>query len=254
MVNPVACCDTSQFDIIGDIHGCADELEALLQALGYTINWHSGGVAVTSPAKRCAVFLGDLVDRGPRSPDVLRIAKHMCDTGKAIAVVGNHDDKLKRYLEGRNVKIAHGLGQTIHQLGQEPDEFSEQMRAWLNGLKSHYVLDGGNLVVAHAGLKEEMQGMDTLEVRRFCMYGESTGELDEFGLPIRWDWAESYSGSAKVVYGHTPVREPIWTNGTICIDTGCVFGGRLTALRYPELELVSVPAKRTYFQPIRPLT
>jgi protein phosphatase len=177
----------------------------------------------------------------------------MVDNGTALAVVGNHDDKLKRHLAGRQVKISHGLAETIEQLGGETDEFRAEMREWLDGLISHYVFDGGKLVVAHAGLKEEMQGRASGAIRSFCMYGETTGEIDEFGLPVRWDWASEYRGRAKVVYGHTPVLEANWVNGTICIDTGCVFGGKLTALKYPELELVSVPAAKTYYEPIRPL-
>lgn len=245
--------DSGPFDLIGDVHGCASELETLLSELGYVVSWDGKEVTVTPPEGRRAVFVGDLVDRGPRSPDVLRIAKHMVEAGTGLVVVGNHDDKLKRHLDGRNVKVSHGLAETIEQLAEESPEFRAEMRKWLDGLISHYVLDGGKLVVAHAGVKEEMQGRASGAVRSFCMYGETTGEIDEFGLPVRWDWAADYKGKAKVVYGHTPVVEANWVNGTICIDTGCVFGGKLTALRYPELELVSVPAERTYYEPIRPL-
>ena len=117
---------------------------------------------------------------------------------------------------------------------------------------SHSVLDGGKLVVAHAGMKEEMQGRGSGAVRDFALYGETTGETDEFGLPIRYNWAAEYRGKATVVYGHTPVPEPEWLNRTINIDTGCVFGGKLTALRYPEKELVSVAARATYAVPARP--
>lgn len=245
--------ETGAFDLIGDVHGCADELETLLGELGYAVAWNGKEVTVTPPEGRRAIFVGDLVDRGPRSPDVLRIAKHMADAGTGMVVVGNHDDKLKRHLDGRQVKVSHGLAETIEQFAQEPPEFAVEMRKWLDGLISHFVLDGGKLVVAHAGVKEEMQGRASGAVRSFCMYGETTGEIDEFGLPVRWDWAADYKGKAKVVYGHTPVLEANWVNGTICIDTGCVFGGKLTALRYPELELVAVPAERTYYEPIRPL-
>lgn len=245
--------ETGPFDIIGDVHGCADELETLLDQLGYTVNWSGKTVTVTAPEGRRAIFVGDLVDRGPRSPDVLRIAKHMVEAGTGLAVVGNHDDKLKKHLSGKNVKATHGLAETIEQFASEPPEFAREMREWLDGLISHYVLDGGKLVVAHAGLKEEMHGRASGAVRSFAMYGETTGEIDEFGLPVRWDWASDYKGRAKVVYGHTPVVDANWVNGTICIDTGCVFGGKLTALRYPELDLVEVPAVRTYYEPIRPL-
>jgi len=177
----------------------------------------------------------------------------MVEAGTAFAVVGNHDDKLKRHLSGKAVKVSHGLAETIEQLAAEPPGFAADMRNWLDGLISHYVLDGGRLVVAHAGLKEEMQGRASGAVRSFCMYGETSGEIDEFGLPVRYDWATDYKGKAKVVYGHTPVLEANWVNGTICIDTGCCFGGRLTALRYPEMDLVSVPAERVWYEPIRPL-
>jgi protein phosphatase len=245
--------DKGPFDIIGDVHGCADELETLLTNLGYEVRWDGKTVSVTPPEGRRAIFIGDLVDRGPRSPDVLRVAKSMVEAGTALAVVGNHDDKLKRHLDRRNVKVSHGLAETIEQLAQEPPEFAKEMRDWLDRLVSHYVLDDGKLVVAHAGLKEEMQGRASGAVRSFAMYGETSGEVDEFGLPIRYNWAADYKGTAKVVYGHTPVLEAGWVNGTICIDTGCCFGGKLTALRYPELELVSVSAEKVYYEPIRPL-
>jgi protein phosphatase len=245
--------DRGPFDIIGDVHGCADELETLLARLGYGVSWAGRAVSVTPPDGRRAIFVGDLVDRGPRSPDVIRIAKHMVESGTALAVVGNHDEKLKRHLSGKNVKATHGLAETIDQLAAEPAEFSREARDWLDGLISHYVLDDGKLVVAHAGLKEEMHGRASGAVRSFAMYGETSGEIDEFGLPVRYDWAADYKGRARVVYGHTPVLETQWVNGTICIDTGCCFGGKLTALRYPEMELVSVPAARTYYEPIRPL-
>ena len=228
--------DPGPFDIIGDIHGCGDELEELLGRLG----------------GRKVVFLGDLVDRGPRIPDVLRIVMDRVEAGTALCVPGNHDDKLKRWLQGKRVRIAHGLEQSIEQLEDHPFAFRRRVLAFLEGLVSHYVLDSGRLVVAHAGLKEQMQGRTGGQVRSFAMYGETTGESDEFGLPVRLNWAADYRGSAMVVYGHTPVHRPEWLNNTINIDTGCVFGGRLTALRYPELELVSVPARRIYRQSKRP--
>ncbi|MBN8813886.1 MAG: polynucleotide kinase-phosphatase [Sphingomonas sp.] len=245
--------ETGPFDIIGDVHGCCDELETLLGNLGYAVTWSGKDVTVVPPEGRRTIFVGDLVDRGPRSPDVLRIARHMVEAGTGLCVVGNHDDKLKRHLSGKNVKVGHGLAETIEQFAAEPPEFGPSMRDWLDGLISHYVLNGGDLVVAHAGVKEDMQGRASGAVRSFCMYGETTGEIDEFGLPVRWDWAAEYKGKAKVVHGHTPVVEANWVNGTLCIDTGCVFGGKLTALRYPEMDLVEVPALKTYYEPIRPL-
>lgn len=238
--------DRGPFDIIGDIHGCRIELETLLQKLGYD------PATRRHPDGRKAVFLGDLVDRGPDIPGVLRIAMEMVEAGNAICVPGNHEMKLLRKLRGRDVQITHGLAESLEQLKREPEEFVEAAAKFIDGLVSHYVLDGGQLVVAHAGMKASMQGRGSGKVREFALFGETTGETDEFGLPIRYNWAAEYRGNALVVYGHTPVPEPDWLNGTINIDTGCVFGGKLTALRYPEKELVSTPAERTWCEPARP--
>lgn len=245
--------DHGPFDLIGDVHGCRDELVALLESLGYGVGGTREAPEITAPAGRKAVFVGDLVDRGPDSPGVLRLVMQMVGNGAALCVPGNHDVKLHRKLAGRDVRVTHGLAETLEQLQTEPEDFKREIAKFIDGLVSHYVLDDGKLVVAHAGLKQELQGRTSGRVREFALYGETTGETDEFGLPVRYDWARDYRGSAMVVYGHTPVPEPEWVNRTICIDTGCVFGGKLTALRYPEKELVSVPAAREYYAPIKPL-
>jgi protein phosphatase len=240
------------FDIIGDVHGCIDELQDLLVQLGYQVVLENGAYIVAPPAGRRAVFLGDLVDRGPGIPSVLRLVMSMVEAGTALCVPGNHDMKLVRKLKDRDVQITHGLAESLTQLDAEPPEFREKACAFLDRLVSHYVFDEGKLVVAHAGMREEMQGRGSGKVRDFALYGETTGETDEFGFPVRGNWAAEYRGGAMVVYGHTPVAEPDWLNRTINIDTGCVFGGKLTALRYPERELVSVPARQTYYEPVRP--
>ena len=156
---------------------------------------------------------------------------------------------------GKDVQITHGLAESLAQFEayeQHYRGFSRIAAEFIDDLVSHYVLDDGKLVVAHAGMKEIMQGRGSGAVREFALYGETTGETDEFGLPVRYNWAAEYRGPAMVVYGHTPVPEPEWLNRTINIDTGCVFGGKLTALRYPEKEFVSVPAKQTYAEPRKP--
>ena len=240
------------FDVIGDVHGCYFELLELLARLGYSVHTAGEEVAVTPPEGRRAVFVGDYVDRGPDTPRVLKLVMSMAAAGTAICLPGNHDIKLVRKLKGRNVQITHGLGRTLEQLSEFPSEFHAAVRDFLEGLVSHVVLDDGNLVVAHAGMKESYQGRASGRVRDFALFGETTGETDEFGLPVRLQWAADYRGKATVVYGHTPVAEPEWLNNTINIDTGCVFGGRLTALRWPERELLSVPAERTYYEPAKP--
>ncbi|NEB34328.1 polynucleotide kinase-phosphatase [Streptomyces sp. SID14446] len=236
---------TGPFDIVGDIHGCAAELETLLGKLGYVDGTH--------PEGRTAVFVGDLVDRGPDTPGVLRRVMSMVGSGDALCVPGNHENKLGRYLKGRKVQHTHGLAETIEQLDAQSDAFRSSVREFVDGLVSHYVLDGGQLVVCHAGLPEKYHGRTSGRVRSHALYGDTTGETDEFGLPVRYPWAEDYRGRAAVVYGHTPVPTATWLNNTICLDTGAVFGGKLTALRWPERELVDVPAEQVWYEPAKPL-
>jgi protein phosphatase len=245
--------EAGPFDIIGDVHGCRAELEELLATLGYAIERDAAGRPVNArhPERR-AVFVGDLVDRGPDTPGVLRLVMGMVAAGTAFCVAGNHEAKLVKALRGKNVKRSHGLDASMEQLDAETEEFRVGVDRFIDGLISHYVLDGGRLVVAHAGLIERYHGHASGRVREFCLYGQTTGETDEYGLPVRYPWATEYRGRAVVVYGHTPVPAAEWLNNTLCVDTGCVFGGRLTALQYPERTLVSVPAARVYHPPAKP--
>jgi polynucleotide kinase-phosphatase len=246
------------FDLIGDVHGCFDELQILLTDMGYSIkekpyNIQHYGYEVTPPIGRTAIFLGDLVDRGPKVPEVLKLAMSMVKNGSALCVPGNHDVKLLKRLNGGSTNDKHGILQSLEQLEKETPEFISEVKSFLDSLISHYVLDAGKLVVCHAGIREEMHGRGSGAIRAFCLYGETTGETDEYGLPVRYNWALEYTGKAVVAYGHTPVLEAQWLNNTICLDTGCVFGGKLTAMRYPERQFVSVAAKEVYCEPIRPL-
>ena len=233
------------YDLVGDVHGCRSELDTLLDELGWGGTRHPDG--------RIAVFVGDLVDRGPDTPGVLRRVMSMVVAGTALCVEGNHEAKLARALRGANVRVAHGLAESLAQLGREPAEFREQVAEFLAGLPHQLSLDDGRLIVAHAGLREDLHGVDSPRARSFALYGDTTGRTDEYGLPVRLPWQDDYRGDAMVVYGHTPVLEARWVHNTICLDTGVVFGGRLTALRYPEREFVGVPAERQWCAPSRPL-
>jgi len=247
--------ETGPFDVIGDVHGCRAELATLLESeLGYVLDRNERGrpTSARHPAGRRAVFVGDLVDRGPDTPGVLRLVMGMVAAGTAFCVMGNHEAKLLRALRGKQVKVNHGLAESLAQLGAEPADFVAQVEQFLDGLISHYVFDGGRLVVSHAGLIEQYHGRTSGRVREFCLYGQTTGETDEYGLPVRYPWAEEYRGKAVVAYGHTPVPAAEWLNNTLCLDTGCVFGGRLTSLSYPERTVVSVQASAVHYTPARP--
>lgn len=248
--------ETGPFDIIGDVHGCVDELVTLLRALGYGVRFEGSGderrAVTTAPTGRRAFFVGDLVDRGPNSPDVLRIVMDMAAAGHAFVVAGNHDDKLLRWLRGSKVKIGGGLERTIRQLKSESEALKSRAIAFLSQLPSHAWVDGGALAVAHAGIREDMLGRTFPRAHDFGLFGETSGQFGADGLPERYNWAAAYRGDTAVVYGHTPVAEAIWQNNTLCIDTGCVFGGKLTALRWPERDIVSVPARKTYAEMKRP--
>ena len=236
------------FDIIGDVHGCYDELQSLITDLGWKTE-----PELHHPEGRKLFFVGDLVDRGPDSVKVLNFVMDAVEGGKGICVPGNHDIRLVKALKGQPTSTGHGLKETLEQVQAEPEAFQDRVRTFLHSLVSHQVVDDGKLCVAHAGLPAELQGRGSPAVRDFCLYGGTTGERDEFGLPVRAPWAKDYRGSAFVVFGHTPVPEPDLHNNTLNIDTGCCFGGRLTAYRYPEGDLVSVPAKAVYAEPARPL-
>ncbi|MGD9784675.1 MAG: metallophosphoesterase [Hyphomicrobiaceae bacterium] len=248
--------ESGPFDIIGDVHGCASELETLLARLGYSVAFKGKKpkrtVRVSCPPGRRIIFVGDLVDRGPRAADTLRIVLSMVEDGSALLVPGNHDVKFLRWLKGEKVAITHGLDVTVRDLKGESDQFLTSVREMLQRLWSHVWVDGGELAVAHAGLLQGMIGRATPRVRRFCLYGDTSGEKDEHGLPQRYHWALEYAGETAVIYGHTPVAQAQWVNNTLCVDTGCCFGGSLTALRWPEREIVAVAAERAYARSIRP--
>jgi protein phosphatase len=243
--------DHGPFDIIGDVHGCADELRALLAILGYRIEQSDGGTAIAHPERRRLVFAGDLVNRGPNTPEVLRLALAAVAAG-GHAVEGNHDQSLSRAMAGEGIAMTKALEDTLAQFAAETPAFRAEALAFLAGLSSYCWFDAGRLAVAHAGLKEEMIGRPAEAVRPFSVHGDTARKTDANGLPLLSDWVFGHRGSTVVAYGHTPVTEPEWVNNTICLDTGCVAGGRLTALRWPERELVGVPARRVYAKPARP--
>lgn len=232
-------------DIVGDVHGCYRELSELAESLGYQRReqafWHGHG--------RRLVFVGDLVDRGPLIAQVLQAVMASVAVGSAFSVLGNHDDRLLRGLSGNPVHTNHGYGASIEQLTAAwNDDFTvSAVREFLAQLPDCLVTADGKLLVSHAGWYPEFDSASSqTEAHRFCLHGKPTNKLDASGLVVRQDWPRQYLGQAAVVYGHTPCRQAMWRNNTINIDTGCVFGGHLTAVRWPEREIVSVESRQAF--------
>jgi len=230
-------------DIVGDVHGCIDELLELLATLGYRME---RGV-VMPPEGRKLAFVGDLVNRGPKTAEVLWLVMSMVRAGEAFCVEGNHEERLLRSLRGNPGVLRADVVRSVGELTAVGKKFRRASEKFLAELPSHLVFDEGRLAIAHAGLKEPIEGLESAATRTFELHGASSGKLDEFGQPVRVNWAADYRGKALVVYGHTPVVEPVWLNNTVNIDTGCVYGGHLTALRYPERKTVRVRARAQYY-------
>lgn len=232
-------------DVIGDIHGCYEEMMELFEKLGYTME---NGVPV-HPEGRFPVFVGDLTDRGPQSIEVIKIVYRMViELELALYVPGNHCDKLYRFFKGNPVKHKHGLETTVAEYEALSDEEQENVKNQFIELFEasplHLQIPEVNAVIAHAGIREDLIGQTSKKARTFVLYGDITGEFHENGMPVRKDWAREYTGEKWIVYGHTPVRNPRFKNQTVNIDTGCVFGGALSAFRLPEEQIVSVPSKQ----------
>ncbi|NQD68775.1 bis(5'-nucleosyl)-tetraphosphatase PrpE [Bacillus haikouensis] len=231
-----------KIDVIGDIHGCFDEFRNLTIKLGY--KWRSG--LPRHPDGRKLGFVGDLTDRGPLSLKTVSVIASLHKEKDAYYTPGNHCNKLYRYFLGNNVKILHGLETTTAELSALTEKERHVYKTLFIDLYEnsplYHVLDDGNLIIAHAGIKEEFIGKYNKRVKTFVLYGDITGEMNEDGTPVRKDWAKEYKGKPWIIYGHTPVMKPRMMNKTVNIDTGAVFGGSLTAFRYPEIELISVPS------------
>ncbi|AQQ53899.1 bis(5'-nucleosyl)-tetraphosphatase PrpE [Planococcus lenghuensis] len=238
-------------DVIGDIHGCFAELNQLIEKLGYKASLNG---TYRHPAGRQLAFVGDAPDRGPDSLSVLRLLFSMQDAGNLSYSPGNHCNKLYRYFLGNHVQIAHGLETTIAEWKalplKEQEIFRKRYKKFYEALPLYQQFDN-ELVVAHAGIRENMIGQPiSKKISSFVLYGDVTGGFHPDGRPVRRDWAKHYNGKQWVVYGHTPTSEPYFMNRTVNIDTGCVFGGALSAFRYPEKTIVSVPSRQP-FEPDR---
>ncbi|KQL18695.1 bis(5'-nucleosyl)-tetraphosphatase PrpE [Cytobacillus solani] len=232
-----------ELDIIGDIHGCYQEFQELTNKLGY--KWDSEGIPINSNGRKLA-FVGDLTDRGPHSLKVAEAVSAIVNKGLGYYVPGNHCNKLYRFFLGNKVQHTHGLETTVAEYEaldqKEKKRIRDKFIHLYENAPLHLILDNGKLVIAHAGIREDLTGKHSNKVKTFVLYGDITGEKHPDGSPVRRDWAKQYKGDAVIVYGHTPVKEVRIVNNTYNIDTGAVFGNKLAALKYPEMEIVSVPS------------
>ncbi|NMA35208.1 MAG: hypothetical protein GX940_11810 [Clostridiaceae bacterium] len=233
--------DAEKIDVIGDIHGCFDELAELLRKLGYEIDEKNGLIA-GSPEGRTLVFLGDFTDRGPEPVKVLKLAMDAVKSGRARSVRGNHEEKiLQKLIKGTTAKEEVVL--TLDAIRAEGPEFVRQVIDFIDGLP-YVLLCRNDILVVHGGLKEELQDLDSKDrklrgrIKTMAIYGDITGRRLEDGRPERLDWAAGYRGRTTVIYGHTIVDKVEWRNNTVNIDTGCFRTGVLTAVRMPEREFV----------------
>ncbi|MFD2045363.1 bis(5'-nucleosyl)-tetraphosphatase PrpE [Ornithinibacillus salinisoli] len=238
-----------KIDVIGDVHGCYDELCSLFHELGY----QQENNIYSHPDIRLPIFVGDITDRGPASIQTIRLVYEMVvEQKKAKYVPGNHCNKLYRFFLGNNVQQKHGLETTVAEFKSLDTKMQEKVRNQFITLyeqaELYLTIPEADLIVAHAGIKESYIGRYDKKVKTFVLYGDTSGEFDDDGRPIRRDWAMQYNGDRWIVYGHTPVQSPRIINKTINIDTGCVFGNTLTAFRLPEEKTVSVPSNQPFIK------
>lgn len=228
-----------RYDFIGDVHGCKKTLDALFVKLGYA--WR-GNVWV-HPHGRIPVFLGDLIDKGPDSYGVLKLALRMVFRNKALYVPGNHCEKLYRFIKGGGTNLSVQLQKTIAQIKGSIDgkALMRDFASFMSKVKTHLVLDGGNVVAVHASVTKDTVGVYNKETYRMNLFGfVNQSVLNQNGVPMRIPTMDMYVGDKLVIHGHIKMREPRYGNNVLNIDTSCgKMGGKLTSYRYPEGNLVS---------------
>lgn len=247
--------DLHRVDVIGDLHGCYDELVGLLERLGHGDMILEDRLDAPEPR---VIFVGDLVDRGDRNLDTFDLVVELVERGEALCVIGNHDRRFARWLRGDDVALTHGLADTVAEFEQltkeEQRAFRQRALAFYDSLPSAIRFDGGRAVVVHAAWRPGMKVEENpKKVYYYAMYGPTTGRKTPEGYPERLDWASKYRGPEHVVFGHQVYKVPYINPFATGIDTGCVFGGGLTALRWPEKELVTEPSRYARAEYGRPM-
>ncbi len=230
------------YAVIGDVHGCYYELKELITNLQ---SKYGKDILIIS--------VGDNVDRGDYNLKTLDLCIELFNEGKFIEVQSNHMDKFVRWLKGSNVKISYGMQKTVDEFLNLPKTIQEQYRKKIIEYYSSaplYVIVNKETVIAHAGIKDDMIGKTGKKVKSFVLYGQTTGRYTPEGFPERLDWTKERklkANSPKIVYGHVVFQKPYINNKCYGIDTGCVFGNKLTAY-IPQIDTFEfVKAKKTYY-------
>jgi hypothetical protein len=206
--------------VIGDIHGCFDELTDLLALLKL------------QPEDR-VVAVGDLITKGPKNREVLDL---FIDDGRFSSVIGNHDRKLRQRMRGEPVRLTNEQRKVLDQLEEDRDRYANYLRSL------PYLIDLGSHLVVHAGIRpgvplDEQIASDLTEIR--TMGADPT-------LRRGVAWYDVYRGPKTILFGHWPKKKPRQAAFAIGLDTGCVYGRCLTAYIIEADEFVSVPARMAY--------
>lgn len=206
--------------VIGDIHGCFDELSDLL-------------ALVKLQSDDRVVAVGDLITKGPKNREVLDL---FIDDPRFSSVIGNHDRKLRQKLRGEPVRLTKEQLLTLEELEKNHDRYASLLRLL------PYMIDLGSHLVVHAGIRpgvplEEQMASDLTEIR--TMGADPTKRR---GVA----WFDIYRGPKTILFGHWPKKKPQQRPYAIGLDTGCVYGKRLTGYVIETGEFVTVPARRKY--------
>jgi len=211
---------SSRTIVVGDIHGCYDELTDLLDKMAFGANDR-------------LVSVGDLITKGPKNREVIEL---FMNEPRFSAVIGNHDLAVRRRWNGEKIKMKPAQKQVHKELKGE----KERYLTYFNSLP--FMIDLGNHLVVHAGLRPEvaLHSQTTEDLTELRCLGKDRTSRE--GTP----WYEVYEGEKVVLFGHWPAREPRRAKKAIGLDTGCVYGHRLTAYTVETGELTNVSARRVY--------
>jgi hypothetical protein len=234
------------YDVISDVHSCFIELTELLEKLGYQYESNKN-VYIHPESDRKVVFVGDLISRGPYHLATIFLIRSMINEGLALCVRGNHDDKIKRFAEGKAVILRHGDDKTAEAIENCNTITKQEIIDFFSRMPYYLQLDN-ELVVVHAAFRNKMLEFEPFakRCRDWALYGP-VNKLMINGLPDRIDWAaERKVESPIIVCGHQVYNEPRYINGVWQIDTGCCFGGKLTSVSWPEQVITQVKAHGIY--------